>query len=174
MSETEEFRPPSWLPARSQRALILENGAERAEAARAEKTQAERRAQLEDQALSAYRASAEGRGEVVSAMALATGQAGRTLADILQGAENAADHEAGRQAAQERKSRTDWDYLDAREPVLAGRSSAWPSSEYELDRTISRAEDLHRDLVMYAARHDYPAAEQASRAKSEQRAMIYR
>jgi len=148
-----DFLPPS-----VQRRMAVEDAAE-AKQARQEKQEREvRREQLHDSALQAYRAAAEARGEVVSAVALATGQAGgRSLADIFDSVIAAADQEDARQGAQERSGRDDWGYV--------GRS-AWPGSEYELDRTINRAQELHRDLVAYRGRHDYPAAQDAARAKA--------
>ena len=166
MSELAGFGLPPWLPARVQRALLSEDAAETREAKRTEQAKAERRERLADEALGAYRAAAEGRGEVVSAVALATGQAGRTLDEVFAGVIAAADQEDGRLAAKERKGRSDWDYLDAPEPALAGRSAGWPGSEYELNAQLRRAEDDRRWMVGYIARHNYPEALEAARDKS--------
>lgn len=124
------------------------------------------REQLHEAALVAYRSAAESRGEYVSAVALATGQGGgRTLADIFAGAEAAADQQDARAGAAERNGRDDWGYV--------GRSN-WPGSQFELERELGRAEDLHRDFVAYRARTGYQDAESVARAKSDARGQISR
>lgn len=164
MSETAGFGM-DWLPASVQRRMAVEDAAEAREARQAEQEREARREQLRDSALQAYRTAQEGRGEVVSAIALATGQvAGRSLGDVFADARSAADREDGRAAAAERRSREDVVYLDS-EPRIAGRS-AWPASEFEASRMISQAEELHRDLVAYRARTGYRDAHDAARAKA--------
>jgi hypothetical protein len=44
--------------------------------------------------------------------------------------------------------------------------SAWPESEYQLDRQLRRADELHRDYVAARARYNYGAGIEAARAKS--------
>jgi hypothetical protein len=149
--ELAGFGVPDWLPVRVQRAMLSEDAHERAEAKRAEAERETAAEAAQDRALVLYRSQAEERGEFVTAMALATGQAlGRTAADVLAGAEAAADREDARQAARDRREDVCW--IDS-EPVVAGASrSAWPGSEYEVDRDLQRASDLHRELVAYQAR----------------------
>lgn len=151
-----------WLPPSIARAQRLEDIAEaRAERA-AERARDDARAAAEDRAVAAYRAAAESRGDVVSALALAQGRdIGRSLGDVLADARAAAENEDARADARDRRQ----EWMGAAEPSI-GRSS-WPSSEYELDRQIQRASDLHRDLVMFMARRNYPAAE--ARARKVQR-----
>ena len=141
----------SWLPAPVQRAQAIEAQAE-AKLARAEKRDREERAErAHDDAVSAYVAGAAMRGEVVSAMDLAAGNVGRTLAEVLSGATGEL---ADRIPVHERGER-DYELLDAGEPVLrSGRryDDGWPSSSYEADSMLRRAADLHTDLVMVQAR----------------------
>jgi hypothetical protein len=155
------------LPAGIQRRMAASDAAEAREGRAAEAEREARREAAHERALTAFRSAAEARGEYVSGVALATGQAGgRSLADIFAGVEAAADREDARLGAAERHQRDDWGYLDGREPQLAARSS-WPGSEFEASRMIERAEDLHRDLIAYQAGRNYPAALEAARAKSE-------
>jgi hypothetical protein len=145
--------PGSWLPAGVQRRLAVEEQAERREARNAEQEQAERAEQSHDKALNAYRAAADARGEVVSAMALATGQGiGRSIGDVFADARLAAEREDGRAAAKQRREDGEVVFID-REPVLHGASrSAWPESEYELGRMVRQAEDDRSWMAGYQMR----------------------
>jgi hypothetical protein len=150
MSELAGFGIPGWLPPRVQRAMAAEDAAERREAKRVEAEREMVRDAAHDRALALYRSQAEERGEVVSALAIARGVGGRSLADVLGDAQAAADREDARQAARDR--REDVYYID-QEPVIQGASrSAGPGSEYELDRQLNQASDLHRDLIAIQAR----------------------
>jgi hypothetical protein len=93
-------------------------------------------------------------------MQLATGQdIGRSLEDILTAARgNLARDYAPQKPVDERF------YA---EPVIHASRSAWPESEYALDRQLRRADELHRDFVAARARYHYPAAEVAARAKQD-------
>jgi hypothetical protein len=159
------FGVPDWLPPRVQRNLIAEAAQEAAAARRAERARDDRADQANDRALAAYRDAAEQR-EYVSAVALATGQqeAGRTLQEVFAGALEASNREDARAAVREARER------QGDVPLFVGEGSigrsGWPASEYELDRQLRRASDLHRDLVAYQARRNYPAAAEAARAKS--------
>jgi hypothetical protein len=128
--------------------MAAEDAHERAEARRAEAERADRADKSHEQSLAAYRAAAEQRGEVVSALALASGEvAGRSLAEVFADALDASAHEDARTAARERRESGEVVFID--EPVIHGASrSAWPESERELDRMLRRAADLHTDLVM--------------------------
>jgi hypothetical protein len=132
-------------------AQAAEDAAARREEREAERAREARREQLADGALSLYRSQAESRGEAVSAMAIARGEVGgRDVLAILADATAAADREDARQRARDR--REDVVFLDS-EPVIHGASrSAWPESEWELDRQLRRAADLHTDLVQTRTR----------------------
>jgi hypothetical protein len=165
MTEQADWGVPDWLPLAAQRNLIHEAAQQRADAARAEKARDARNEAAHEQALQAYRQAAEARGEYVSALELAAGEVtGRTVADVFASALEAAEHEDARAAARERRER------QGEVPVLVGEPSigrsGWPASEYEFDRQLQRASDLHRDFVAYMARRNYPAAAEAARAKS--------
>jgi hypothetical protein len=164
------FGAAGWLPARVQRAQAAEEAAERREARRAEAARAERAEAAREKSLSAFRAAAELRGEVVSALALAAGEvAGRTLGDIFADARRAGDREDALAASRDR--REELVYVD--EPVIAGASRSEPLvSEYALGREIRRAAGLHSDLMAVRARHDYRAAEEAARAKASGNAAV--
>jgi pyruvate/2-oxoglutarate dehydrogenase complex dihydrolipoamide acyltransferase (E2) component len=164
--ELAGFGVPSWLPGRVQRAMAAEAAAERKEAREAEQQREARQEEAHDKALSLYRSQAEERGEVVSAVALATGQvAGRSIEDVFASAIAGADQTDARVKAQEKPDNVC--LIDAPEPVIHGaRRSGWPSSEYEADRMLRRAADLHTDLMAYRTRRDYGATVEAARAKS--------
>jgi hypothetical protein len=154
----------SWLPVRVQRALAAADAAERREARHAEAARADAADAAREKSLAAYKAAAELRGEVVSAVALASGEvAGRTVADVFADARAAGDRDDARAAARDR--RDELVYVD--EPVIHAGRSAPLVAEYALDRQLRRADELHRDLVALRARYDYPAAEAIARAKSE-------
>ena len=163
-----------WIPPRAARLQAAEDARERQEARRAEAERADRAEQAHDAALSQYAAQAESRGEVISAIQLATGQGlGRTTADILADAQGAADREDARQAS--RDQREDVHYIGANEPTLhASRSDGWPGSSYEAARLLRRARDLHADLVAVRAKANYPATARAARAKSTAQATVGR
>ena len=150
---TEQTAGFGWLPASVQRRMAVEDQAERREARDAEREREARREEAADKTLAAYRAAAEARGEVVSAMALATGQGiGRSIQDVFGDALAASEREDGRAAARQRHEDGDVVYID-REPQIQGASrSAWPESEYELNRMLRQADELHRDRVAYVAR----------------------
>jgi hypothetical protein len=153
----------SWLPPSVQRRHHFDDAAE-ARATRAEeRDRADRAEAAADRAVAAYRAAAEARGDSVSAMALATGEGiGRSLQDVLGDAIAAGDREDARSAARDRRQ----EWLGAGEPSIGrSRDDGWPESSYEADRQIRQADQLHRDLVVYRARHD-PFALEAARAKS--------
>src|SRR5260370_934013 len=76
------------------------------------------------------------------------GGLGGSVGDVFADAVAMADHEDARQAARAHREAG----LEP-EHVMVGRSDGWPSSEYELERTLRRAEDMHRELVAYRARH---------------------
>jgi hypothetical protein len=159
------FGVPDWLPVAAQRNLIHEEALRRRDAAVAERELEARRADLHEKNLHAYRQAAEARGEYVSALELATGQVtGRTMADVFRDAREAGDREDARAAVRARKE------AQGEVPVLVGEGSigrsGWPGSEYELNSQLERASDLHRDLVAYRARRNYPEAAEAARAKS--------
>jgi len=166
--ELAGFGAPSWLPPRAVMAQAAEDAAERAADRAAEVARAERHEVAHERALGSYRTAAEGRGEFVSALAMARGdEVGRGLPAIFADVLAAADREDGREIARKRREDVDTCRLDAvAEPVLHGASrSAWPGSEFELSRMIDQASDLHRWGVMYQARHNYPAALDEARAK---------
>ena len=151
------FGVPSWLPPRLQRQLASLEAADALEARRAEHEREDRQEAAEERALQAYRQAAEMRGDVVSAVELATGQGtGRTLDEIFGDAIAHADREDARAAAREHR--------DDRE-VLVGRSDGWPGSEFELDRMIARWEEGRDWILRYAVRHNYPAALASASAK---------
>jgi hypothetical protein len=155
----------SWLPERVQRRQDAEDRAEEREARRAEKAQEDAAEAAQEKALAAYREQAEMRGEHISAMDLATGRIpARTVQDVFRDAMAAADREDARTAAREQREAQGGAHVEFGEPVI-GRSW-WPQSEYELERELELASDLHRDLVLFRARRNYPAAEEAARAKA--------
>jgi hypothetical protein len=138
-------------------AIAREEAHERAEARRAEIERADEAEKRHESAVAAYKAAAESRGEVVSALAIARGEVGgRDIGDVLRDAIAASDRQDAMQAARERRESGDWEYVDTRpEPVLPGRvsrSDGWPGSEYELGSLIERASELHRWGVAYQAR----------------------
>jgi hypothetical protein len=141
----------AWLPPALARRHAVEDAHERAEARRAKAERQDRDAERHERALASYRAAAEARGEVVSAMEVARGEVGgRELGDIFADAAAAGDREDARQASRDR--REDVVFID-REPVIHGASrSAWPESEYELGRMLREAGELHRDRIAYEAR----------------------
>ncbi len=170
MSELAGFAGASWLPASVQRRMAAEDGHERAEARRAEAKRADQAEAAREQSLAAYRAAAEQRGEVVSALAIASGEVtGRDLADVLGGAAVAGDRADARETARRRRESGEVVFID--EPVIHGasRSDGWPSSSYEADSMLRRARGLHSDLVRTMARHDYPATVAAARRHSATR-----
>jgi hypothetical protein len=147
---------PDWLPARSLRSMAADDAAARREERQRVAAREARRSQAEDRAAGSFRQLAEMRGEDVDALALARGEAGRTLADVLDGARGDLERDyAPQQPVDERFYG---------EPVI-GRSSGWPGSDFEVDRMLGRCSDLHADLVAYRARHDYQAALSAARSK---------
>jgi hypothetical protein len=165
MTEQADWGVPGWLPLAAQRNLIHEAALQRADAARAEKAREAQAEAAHEQALQAYRQAAEARGEYVSALELAAGEvAGRTVQDVFASALEAAEHEDARVAAREHRERQGEAHVEFGEPSI-GRSG-WPASEYELDRQLERASGLHRDFVAFKAKRDYPAAAEATRAKS--------
>jgi hypothetical protein len=152
----------SWLPPAVARRIEAEQRHEERLSRQAEQEREEARERHADAALAAYRAGAEQRGEVVSAMSLARGEdVGRGVDDIFADARAAADREDARDAARQRREAGGEVFFG--EPVIR---SWFPSSEYELDSELQRASDLHRDLVAYRARRDYPAALEAARSQS--------
>ncbi len=149
-------------PARSLRWMEAEAAAERREARRAEAERQDRAEQAAETALAMYRSQAEARGEVVSAVALARGEiGGRTAAEVLADAQGAADREDARQAARDRREEVC--FIDREPTIHTSRSDGW---EYEFARQLRQAEDLHRALVTYRARHHYPRAAEAARARA--------
>lgn len=154
-----------WLPPGIAQRIAAEERAAQREAQRAEQEREALREAKHDRAMDSYRVQAQERGEHVSAIDLATGNVGgRTVADVFADAAAAAAREDARQASRDR--REDVVFID-REPVLHGtRRSAWPESEYELDRLLSRADDLHSDLMAVRTRRNYGATVEAARAKS--------
>lgn len=165
MSESAGWGVPDWLPARVQRNFYLESQREAKEDRQAEARREARREQRADKARVLARSEAEMRGEAVSALAMATGEGlGRTVGDVLADARAMAERADARAAAKDRKEPREVVWGD---PVIHGaRRSAWPSSEYELDRTLRLADELHRDMVAYQARIGGAAAVEAERAKS--------
>jgi hypothetical protein len=98
------FGIPDFLPLATRRALAA---AERAEAREAREAEAERDQRLEakrNSAMALYAVQAEARGEHVSAMAIVTGQAGRTLGEIFATAEVMASREDTRREVMDRRS----------------------------------------------------------------------
>lgn len=157
----DEVRLPASVLARQAR----EEQAERVEAARAEREQADRVEAAEDRARMAYRNAAEGRGEAVGAMQMATGQGlGRSLADIFADAEASAAREDARAAARARRAEV---FGDPSDSEAAEDRSGWPSSVREADRQLRRYEELRGDLNRFAARVDYGRALARARAKQE-------
>jgi hypothetical protein len=164
MSELAGFGDASWLPSSVQRRLAVEDRTEAREAKAEEQAREARHDERREAGLAAYRAGCEQRGEVVSAMTLATGQdIGRSMSDIFTDARAAGDREDARAAALERR-------LGGGEDVLwqeyETSRSDWPSSEYLAARMIAQADELHRARVAYMARHSYGAAEEAARSKA--------
>ncbi len=160
-----------WLPPAVARRVADDDAHERAQARRDEAERADQADACRENALAAYKTAAEARGEVVSAVQLATGEGiGRTTADIFGDAIAAADREDARTAARQRHEDGEVVFID-REPVLHGasRSDGWPSSSYEADSMLRRARGLHSDLVRTMARHDYPATVAAARRHSATR-----
>ena len=156
-----------WLPPSVAARIADEEAHELAAAKRDEAQRADQADQARERGLEAYRVAAGARGEVVSALAIARGEvAGRSLGEIFGDARDAADREDARASARQR--REDGDDVYFGEPVIHGAArSAWPSSDYELDRLMRHADELHRDLVAVRARYNYRSAEVAARAKSE-------
>jgi hypothetical protein len=145
-TETAAFGAPSWLPERIQRAQAIEDQREQREGRAAEAEREGRREVAEDRARMAYRSQAEARGDVVSAVALATGQGlGRTIGDVFTDARAQADIADAREAARQRHEREDG-------PAMAGRSDGWPESRYQLERMVRQAEDNGRWMVAYQTR----------------------
>jgi len=159
------FGIPDWLPAQVQRAMHTEAVAEAKQAREAKRDLEARRADGHERALRAYKEQAEWRGEYIGVMDMATGQVqGRTVADVLAGAQAAGDHDDAR-ALHDRRA------AQGEVPVFVGegsigRSDGWPESSYQADRLIRQAEELHRFRIEYMARHNYPEALEAARAKS--------
>jgi len=150
---TGDVTAGSWLPDRSQRAMAAEDAHERAEARRAEIERQDREDKAHERALGAYRAAAEARGEFISAVQLAAGDGiSRSIEDVFADARLASEREDGRAAARQRHQDGDVVFID-HEPRIQGASrSAWPESEYELDRMLRQADELHRDRIAYEAR----------------------
>ncbi len=169
MSEMAGFAGAgSWLPASVQRRMAPEDAHERAEARRAKLERADQADQARERSLAAYRAAAEQRGEVVSAMALASGEVtGRDLGDVFADATAAADREDARQRARDRRESGEVVFID--EPVIRDAGRSEPLWTYEMDRELRRAHDLHGDLVQVMARADYPSALAAARRHSPHR-----
>jgi hypothetical protein len=156
VSELAGWGVAAWLPDRVLRAMAVEDAHERAEAKRAQAEQEDRAEAAHDAALALYRRQAEARGEVVSALALATGEdVGRSAADVLTEAAAAADRQDAIQRARERREDGNWCYLDAPEPRIQGAASRagwWPESEWEVDRLIRQAEDARSWMAGYQMR----------------------
>ncbi len=94
MTETAGWGTPSWLPPGIARRMAQESAREAREAKQAEREQETRREQVRERAMSLYVQQAEARGEVVTAMQLATGQVtGRPIADVFAAAIAAGDRD---------------------------------------------------------------------------------
>jgi hypothetical protein len=152
---TAAVQAVAWEQARARAVAELRQARADAEAARAEQAEADK--------------AAEGRPDpdLQSFMAAQTGQPALTPAEAIAKHQMMAPPEAA-----ERDAAAPWGTVSRPavfvggvplEPRQAQRSMA---AELEADRLLGRADDLHRDLVAYMARHDYPAALAAARAKS--------
>jgi hypothetical protein len=95
MTETAGWgAAPSFLPPAVARRALRDDAREAIEARRAEAEQEARREELRQRALSLYAEQATARGELVSAVALATGQVhGRSIAEILEAGRLAGERE---------------------------------------------------------------------------------
>jgi hypothetical protein len=99
------FGVPAWLPVATRRAMAA---AERAEAREAREAEAERDQRAEakrNAAMELYQQQAAERGEHVSALAIVTGRAGRTLGEIFATAEVMASREDTRREVMDRRGR---------------------------------------------------------------------
>ena len=91
--------PGGWLPPRSVRMIAMEDREERRQARTAERQRAERAEQRHNEAIAAFRADAELRGDVVTVQDMISGQSGRTVGEILA---RVRDEAEARDAAAER------------------------------------------------------------------------
>jgi hypothetical protein len=140
MSDDEQAGGFGWLPAGLQRRMAAEDAAERQAERDAAAEREAVREQKHEAALALYRSQAEARGEVVSAVALATGQVtGRDVNEVLADARAAAEREDARQASRDR--REDVHFIDQEPAVHTASRSSWPESEWELDRIIRQQQD---------------------------------
>ena len=148
MTETlAGFGMAEWLPQRIQRQMMVQDAAEAAEAKRAE---AERATAADDRlgrALELYRSGAEARGEVVSAVALATGEGlGRSIGDVLSGLAAAADRQDGREAAQ-RRARGEREPVEIfyGEPQIARTVKPLTRKQIYVKRPVDKFRQAHPD-----------------------------
>lgn len=163
-AEVPEAAPQvaSWLPASVQRAQALEDIAEaRAERA-AERERISRAEAAHDAAVAAHLASAAMRGEYPAPMDVAAGNVGRDLMDVLAAARGDLERDyAPTPVADER-------FVNGE----ALTASVQRAAEYDLDRQLRRAQQLHDDLTAVRARTDYAGTLAAAREKSEARHAI--
>ncbi len=96
----EGWGAADFLPASVLKAQAIEERAERREARDAERQRAEYLEQRHERAVSSWKAMAEERGEMVTAMQIATGEGlGRTLEDVFETSRMLADREDARERA---------------------------------------------------------------------------
>jgi pyruvate/2-oxoglutarate dehydrogenase complex dihydrolipoamide acyltransferase (E2) component len=94
---------PDWLSDRTRRQIVAEEARERAQAVREERERAERAETAHERAVACYRSMAEMRGEDIDVMALAMGQGGRTIQDVITSAAAMADRQDAMDAARARR-----------------------------------------------------------------------
>jgi hypothetical protein len=155
----------SWLPAGVARRQALDEAQHSRELAREEsarKKESERRAEdAYDKAVAAHMADSIARGEPVGALDVMRGGIGRTVSEVLTANAELADRVP-------KEHRDPVNYVgDTGAPVQRSRGDGWPSSEYQVDSLLARADRLHRDFVAARARHDYAGAAEAAQAKQD-------
>jgi hypothetical protein len=138
----------SWLPAASQEQIAREEVRDRRAAGEAEAARAEA---LE---LAEFKAQREGRDTSLQG-----------VWDRAQRSARKTDYQAEKAELAERIQAGEITVLDG-QPVSRAQAQH-PGSDYEIDSVLARANDLHRDLVSFCGRRDYPGAMAAARAKSE-------
>jgi hypothetical protein len=162
----------SWLPpsvARRQAADEVQHAAELRREERARQKESEQRAEdARDKAVAAWVTDSIARGEPAGALDVLNGDIGRTVRQVL-----TANAELTDRVPKEHREPVNYvgdtgGYFPVqRSQRPESRGDGWPASAYQADQLLRKASEMHRALVEYQARRDYPAAEARARAKSE-------
>lgn len=147
----------SWLPAQSRRLLAAEQKEDDSQEREAKRARVARHEQLANRAIATYISEAAARGEYVSPVDAVNGRIGRTVEQILLGAQGEVADRVPRPLREPNPDRGMW--LGAGEPVILPARSAnglklWNRMRHFMDmlETRRRAEQAQRAAVV--TRHD--------------------